>query len=275
MDCYLYVQISKSTLIGIVIVGTVTMMLCVASIWLLTKLYDRKRLLFAETAKRQAAEYAAKLRADRVQEAERVIRELTGAFHDHVGNKLAFLVTILGDLRNQQRRQQAIDPERLQLSRQVALEIMDNVRSLNRIIDATALVENGLLHAVQAEVAILQSIPQPKVMLQVAPDCYDGFNPETALHIIRIIQESVSNTIKHAHASTLTISMSMANPLTFQLDIIDNGRGFEVSALGHDDTMGLGNIRFRAACIAGDLRIDSCIGEGSHITLHVPIDDTD
>lgn len=274
MDCYLYVQISKSSLIAIVVVGTIAMLMFATSIILFAILYTKKRLVMEETAKRQAAEYDIRLQASRVADTERLIRELSGIFHDHVGSKLAFLVTILGDLCNRHHRQQPLSADHLQLSRQLAKEAMEDLRQLNRIVEGATLLEHGLLHAVQAEIALVKRFSELDITFCHDPGCCDAFDPEIALHIFRVIQESVSNSIKHAQADILRVRIAMADAMRLSISIEDNGCGFDVAAANDADTLGLSNMRFRAECIGGQLTIDSCPGSGTRIGLVVPFTST-
>ncbi len=271
MDCYLYVQISESSLIGIVLAGTTAILLFVVSIILFVTLYNKKRLVLEETAKRQAAEYDIKLQAGRVAETERIIRELSRTFHDHMGSKLAFLVTVLGDLCNRHRRQQPLSADHLHLGRQLAKEVMENLRQLSHVMEGTTLLEHGLLHAVQAEVALIKRFSELDVNLLIESGCYDAFDPETALHIFRIIQESITNVLKHAQADTLRLCFGMTDAKRLQVSIEDNGRGFDLDGLDEAATLGLGNMHFRAECTGGKLSIDSHRGSGTHVSLTVPI----
>lgn len=270
MDHYLYVQIPKSTLIVFVIIGTLTMLLCFASIWLITILYERKRLLYEEKAKRQASEYETRLQTERMQENERVFKEIAAAFHDHLGNKLAFLVTMLGDFRNLHRRNIPLAGDDLCMARNLAAEVMGDVREINRIIEGKSLLEKGLLHAVEAHVAEVRRIGGLEVNLHTNAVCLDGFEPETLLHIFRVIQESISNAVKHAQASTLTLSIASGSDAPLQVDVVDNGVGFDTTAVDRSASLGLNNMHFRAEAIDGDLQIASKPNAGTRVTLRVP-----
>ncbi|MEC3879132.1 sensor histidine kinase [Parapedobacter sp. 10938] len=270
MDDNLYVQISKSSLIGIVIVGTLTMLLCLASVWLITTLYERKRLLFEEKAKRQASEYEFMLQAARTQEAEHILSEVAAALHDHLGNKMALLVTILGDMRNLHRQKKDLGADGLQLAQDLAEEIWENARGLNRIIEGESLLEKGLIHAVRTDVAQMQHLEGLTVNLHTDTTRFEAFELDTLLHIRRIIQESAFNAIKHAKASTITLSITAVGNTAVQVDVVDDGCGFDTTAVDSAASLGLSNMRFRAETIGGNLYIKSKPGSGTRISLRVP-----
>ncbi|WP_257669187.1 sensor histidine kinase [Parapedobacter tibetensis] len=271
MDFFVYVQLSKLALISIMIVGTIAMLMCCTAIVLLVVLYNRERQLAEETAKRQDVEHEIALQASRVQEADRVIMQITGALHDHLGNKLAFLNTLLGDFSKQLQHDQPITAQQVQFCRQFARESLADFRDFNRVIQGEQLVEAGLISAIQAEAALLRRHFSLQVSVHIKPDCRDDLEHGVALHIFRILQEVAANITKHAQARVITVSLAMYDQDTFQLTVKDDGKGFDVERLPLGESMGLSNMQFRADCVNATLRIESAPNKGTQITLYVPM----
>lgn len=88
-------------------------------------------------------------------------------------------------------------------------------------------------------------------------------------HLFRILQESVSNTLRHAKADTLDISLIEREEKVI-LTVVDDGIGFEVSDEPFS-SYGLSNMNERATEIGGTLRIVSIPGEGTKLDCFVPI----
>jgi signal transduction histidine kinase len=82
--------------------------------------------------------------------------------------------------------------------------------------------------------------------------------------IIRIVQESLTNTIKHANAQRFEVKI-LFEPHRTQLQILDDGKGFDPT-LPHDGC-GLIGMRERASRIGGELSITSAPGKGSEIRV--------
>jgi len=80
----------------------------------------------------------------------------------------------------------------------------------------------------------------------------EGIGPENSLHIMRIVQEAITNAIRHAHASRIDVSIIAANGM-LHLRIGDNGKGMAGDRRGR----GLNNMHKRAAKISAQLDIDS------------------
>jgi signal transduction histidine kinase len=96
---------------------------------------------------------------------------------------------------------------------------------------------------------------------------YDGepnLKPTQVHHILAIVQESLSNTLRHAHARSAKISVKQNNGCV-ALRIEDNGRGF--SAQNIQSGYGLRSIRDRARLIGGQVEINSTPGKGAKIIL--------
>lgn len=98
------------------------------------------------------------------------------------------------------------------------------------------------------------------------PDELD-LGPTRTLQLVRILQEAVSNVIKHAGATTVTVTLALGRD-DLRMSIADNGRGIGEEALGHPGH-GLNNMRRRAEETGGALRIDSGPA-GTSIEVHVP-----
>lgn len=88
--------------------------------------------------------------------------------------------------------------------------------------------------------------------------------PEKGQEIYRIIQESISNIVKHAQATKATVSLTIESK-TLTLVIADNGHGFDVASASKG--LGLRTIQERVAGIGGTLDIQSS-PEGTTITVH-------
>ncbi len=86
-----------------------------------------------------------------------------------------------------------------------------------------------------------------------------------AIHIFRIMQEAAGNSVKHAAAQSLQLSIT-ATDKGYSLQLVDNGKGFDKDAT-YGDHYGLENMQHRATEIGAVLHIESNPGEGTTIAL--------
>lgn len=88
--------------------------------------------------------------------------------------------------------------------------------------------------------------------------------------LFRILQESVSNTLRHAKATTLHV-MLIVRDETIIMRVVDNGIGFDIEKIKTTSSYGVENMRERAYEIGGALKLISLLNEGTRIEVKVPI----
>ena len=93
------------------------------------------------------------------------------------------------------------------------------------------------------------------------------------INIYRILQELISNILKYANATTITIQLKKHSDKTLILSVEDNGIGFDKNKIKKDG-IGLKNIASRVKSLNGCLIIGSTIGEGTTIFIGIPLNPT-
>jgi signal transduction histidine kinase len=96
--------------------------------------------------------------------------------------------------------------------------------------------------------------------------------PETEGAVYRIIQEALTNVAKHAKATSCRVYLQRLTN-TLLVTIEDDGVGFVTAdTRTADGTRGLGlvGIRERVAQLCGTVRLESCAGKGTRLTVEVP-----
>ena len=111
--------------------------------------------------------------------------------------------------------------------------------------------------------------------IQVSADFDDGIRAidvenEKTLSLLRIVQEAVSNAVRHGGADEVNIHVS-SDDNTITLEIDDNGSGFDAGNVNHETLRveghrGLASMKERMSLMGGSLEISSHEGDGTHIT---------
>lgn len=96
-----------------------------------------------------------------------------------------------------------------------------------------------------------------------------NLDDERATVLFRIVQESLTNVLRHAEAQTVQIALSQVGS-RYLLEIRDDGKGFDTSASMRSNAYGLLGIRERATMLGGLARIASQSGGGTVISVEVP-----
>jgi signal transduction histidine kinase len=97
----------------------------------------------------------------------------------------------------------------------------------------------------------------------------EWLDASSSLQILRILQESITNVLKHARATRVRIATAVDSDVT--VTIADDGVGFDPArAEAAGGGRGLRNLRHRAAKLGGDVEIQSN-GEGTTVMLRLPL----
>ena len=100
----------------------------------------------------------------------------------------------------------------------------------------------------------------------------EQLSPQTEREVFRIVQEAVTNVLRHARASTLEVVLAF-DPGGVSVTVRDDGAGFDPGARPiRSRRLGLTSMRERARALGGRLTIESAPGEGTTVRVEVPGD---
>ncbi|MBE15217.1 MAG: hypothetical protein CL867_03140 [Cytophagaceae bacterium] len=200
------------------------------------------------------------------QEKER--QRLAGELHDNLGSTLA---TVRMQIENLERNLDKVAQPKTLLAKthQLINEAYQKVRAISHERNAGVMATDGLLPAIER---LAQSVSS-KDGLQVSVTHFglDGrLRNDIEITIFRIIQELITNIIKHAQATEAGISLTQfENELNILIE--DNGKGFTTGNFQKNTGMGLGSIERRVEHLEGSLEVDSSPGRGTNIIIDLPL----
>lgn len=142
---------------------------------------------------------------------------------------------------------------------------IDELRSISSE-NVTPLKDLGLKELIHSLIDNLSHTSTIKIDFRYDLDSCD-IDEDLKLNIYRIIQEQLTNIVKHADASGTTIVLQ-ANNDTIDLVITDNGKGFDASQ--KRPGIGISNIINRVECFNGKIIIDSSPGKGCTMKIEYP-----
>ena len=97
-----------------------------------------------------------------------------------------------------------------------------------------------------------------------------ALDSERSTDIIRIFQESLTNVVRHAHATRVEARLERGGDfLLFQVH--DNGIGFDPEQAMSPRSLGLVGMQERALLLNGELKIEGVLGAGTTLTLRIPL----
>ncbi len=207
------------------------------------------------------------------QEAERarVARDL----HDDVGQALTSVLLGLRLVED------SLAPPSVDLSdarsqvaglRELVADALRRARQLAFDLRPTVLDDIGLVPALQRLVADVSERSGLAIELEVvAPGPEERLRTESETVIYRVVQEALTNVVRHAHASTLSVTLTSHDGHVRTL-IDDDGIGFDLEVPLDGPHLGISGMRERAAIVGGRLEVTSRPGSGTVVLLEVPRD---
>ena len=159
----------------------------------------------------------------------------------------------------------------LQMARRMARHSLTEARRSMMDLRASVLEDGDLAAALEAATRLWTAGQPVTVSVEVSGD-RTPLPQEMEQQLLRIAQEAVTNSIKHANASRIGIKLQQ-EARKLRLRIVDNGRGFEEqdAFAAHGGHFGLIGMRERAERIGGELHLASRPGEGTEVEIRVPI----
>jgi two-component system sensor histidine kinase UhpB len=94
-------------------------------------------------------------------------------------------------------------------------------------------------------------------------------DPDRSTAVFRILQESLTNVVRHAAASEITIRMEKRNK-DLMLLVKDNGKGMRMEDAFRDESLGILGMRERAQMFGGEVDICSAPGSGTTVRVNIP-----
>jgi len=94
-------------------------------------------------------------------------------------------------------------------------------------------------------------------------------DPQRSTMVFRVVQEALTNVVRHAGASQISVSAARVGP-SIQICVQDDGKGIDTERLLNRDSWGLLGMYERSRYFGGDLRITGTPGKGTTVTLLLP-----
>ncbi len=191
--------------------------------------------------------------------------------HDQTLQDLAGLKVMLAGARRIEDRQ-ALDALLEQAIEHVQLGVTA-LRGLITELRPAALDQLGIAPAVQSLVERVMSTTGLEIGLTCALAHEPGqagtrHSPELESTMYRLVQEALTNVVKHAAAGHVTVELIESDE-SVHLTVTDDGAGFETE--GTSEGFGLLGMRERLALLDGHMQIDSSRGRGTTVAVRLPL----
>ncbi len=200
------------------------------------------------------------------EERRRIAREL----HDEAGQALTMIMMDLARTRDSLPSDATEAKKRVSRSRSLAEQTLAELRKLIHELRPEVLDELGLVPALRSYIKSRLQAENIKAKLNL-PELKDRLPPEVEITLFRVIQEAITNILRHSGASMVEVKLAIKNS-TIIATVIDNGTGFDVeAAFEAPESWGLRGIRERVTVVGGELNMESKAGYGTRLEVKIPL----
>lgn len=237
---------------GFVLTFTYLLVMLLVGLLMLAIAAEQKSRLETERLSREVQSLAAEV------ERARIAREI----HDGVGHSLTSLKIQLEVVKKFSEVNPAKAKEAMALAEELAARSLTDVRrALTTMRNPDFNFQESLARLVE-EFRASQSIEVDYIPTEVEMPMETGFQ------VYRIVQEAITNVLKHAKATSVSILIQKRDK-SVEVEVKDNGCGFDPGETSGG--FGLTGIRERTQQINGKLVIDSTPGSGTRILVEIPV----
>lgn len=227
----------------------------------LIKLYVHKIKTYTEVIFQKDIEFQKTLNTAIIETQEQVLTNISRDLHDDAGQQLTYINFQIENLKLDSPELHALlDP----LSQSVA-NLSKSVRGISHSLNSQLLGRQDVIKAIRSESERLNKLGRIKVHCKVYNSSALEFNANEKIIIFRIFQELINNILKHAAAKNIHIKIDGTN--SFQMEVTDDGKGFDENGIAQSNSIGLQNIRTRASYINYKIEIESLPGNGTRVLL--------
>ncbi|AWW30793.1 histidine kinase [Echinicola strongylocentroti] len=242
----------------IVFSGIILMLLMSGFIIVMVLLHRQQQLRNRQKMESLKAEYEKTMLKVEKEIQDQTLSFIGQELHDNLGQILSLTKLTLN----------SPDEESYSEGKRLINHAIKEVRSLSKRLNLDWVKEVKLQDFISGELQKIEKSGYCKTQFET-DEITITLDQDKKLVLIRIIQESLNNIMKHAEPSMIVISLRQEKG-TLSVTVKDNGKGFDVA--DKSKGMGLHNLKSRIETIGGELMLSSIIGIGTEIKLLLPFE---
>ena len=232
-------------------------------------------IVFADiTGQQQAEEQLKRMqhKDKRVARRANVIREeertrLALELHDHLGQNLTVMKLYLSMARQRGSTKEGMRSA-IQSAESAVDHLMKLVQELSAELRPPLLDRLGLVGALQLHLETFEKRTGIRGIFKTRSEILTS--SVISMGIFRVFQETLTNVIRHSHASQVEVGLDVHRGWVF-LTVSDNGRGITEEQLYAPNSLGLIGMQERAQQLGGTIHIQNGLTEGTTVVMQVPL----
>lgn len=252
---------------GLLLIGTTMTLLMVFLITILAVMiiYRRRKLQHLAEIDNINKRFHEELLQAQMEVQQETMQYIGREIHDNIGQKLTLAALYAQQLDSAN----AMIQEKVDSIAAIINESLADLRSLSKSLTTTNYLQTDLESLIKNECRKVDAAGSCKMTFH--SNCAQLNTSEAVKSfLIRIIQEFIQNSLKHANCTEIGIRLHREEA-ALEIDVEDNGKGFDLDASEVERTgIGISNMEKRAAMIHASLTLKSIPGQGTKMRLSIP-----
>lgn len=249
----------------IFVIATFMILLLLGFILVILFSYRKKQMSFSIQLENIKANAEKELLKTQLEIQEQTFQYISRDIHDNIGQFISLAKLQLNTLDFDHLN---MAKEKIIHSADLLTQALDDLRDLSKSLSSEMIRNNGLVAAVEQQIAYLKKLEVVEVNFEVIGE-NRFLDEQKEIFIFRIVQEAVNNIIRHSDARKVNILLSYEQG-QLSLSVADDGKGFDRSVVHSPQSSGIINMTKRAKLIGASFNIWSNLGTGTNVNLAVP-----
>lgn len=247
---------------ALVLVVTVVILVLAIALVLFFSYFQQKKTAYLLKQRETQLRFEEEINKSKLEIQEQALQNISWEIHDNVGQLLSVAKMQLNMV---QFSLPEAAQDKIKETSDIVGKSLQELRDLAKSLNAQSIKNRGLIPSIELEIKRFNKLNFLKCELQVEGETYQLSNDKEII-IFRILQEFFSNTIKHAKAKELHVEFNF-KPEELEINIADDGLGFEINKNNVKKGIGLTNMQSRANLIDAELTITSEKNKGTNLFL--------
>ena len=256
-------QTENYPIVAGVVIAIIVLLIAASFIFiLLTYSNNRKKKFFQEKQNLQTI-FNEQLLKSQLEMQEQTFNTISKEIHDNVGQVLSLAKVQI----NIMEERKAFDSTLLTDIKESIGKAMVDLRDIAKSLNSDRIKLSSLVEMTKHELQRIGRLGIKTFLFIEGKE--ENIEEQKKLIILRIMQESLQNILKHAQTEKIDVFFYYSSN-HFKMEIKDNGKGFDQNLIYKKEGFGLQNIISRAALIGGVGSINSIINQGTTVTIILP-----
>lgn len=231
-------------------------------------IFQRRQLQNRQEKANLYAQHQQEILQSQLEIQNQTLQHISGELHDNIGQ----LLTLVRLKLNMLEVEETITPKQIEEVNEVVEKTIYELRGLSKSLDGDFVKNFGLVESLSHALGRIRSTGKYQTEILTEGEVY-RLEGQKEIVLFRVMQEILSNTLKHAKAKYIKVTLQFT-PSHFSLSVQDDGKGFDYEAvLGREMSQsgaGLRNIQRRTEMLGGICSFQTAQGEGTKVHIQLP-----